>query len=90
MSDHTWTPTTPDVKQRGEARESIRRDPLLHCEFRSDVEQSRRYPRVCVAGERHYLHGLFADAWHGPRPDGLLSAHELWSVSGRPGKGNQS
>lgn len=39
------------------------------------VDRSHRYPRVSIGGEKRYLHVLVAEAWHGPRPDGLLALH---------------
>jgi hypothetical protein len=40
-----------------------------------NVDTAHRYPRVSVGGEKRYLHALVAEAWHGPRPDGLLVLH---------------
>jgi hypothetical protein len=39
-----------------------------------NVDRSHRYPRVSIGGEKKYLHAL-GEAWHGPRPDGLLALH---------------
>jgi hypothetical protein len=39
------------------------------------VDRSNRYPRVSVGGDMRYVHALVAEAWHGPRPDGLLVLH---------------
>jgi hypothetical protein len=39
------------------------------------VDRSNRYPRVSIGGDMRYVHALVAEAWHGPRPDGLLVLH---------------
>jgi len=38
------------------------------------VDTAHRYPRVSV-GEKRYVHHIVAEAWHGPRPEGLLVLH---------------
>ena len=40
-----------------------------------NVDRSHGYPRVCIGGEKVYLHAMVAEAWHGPRPSGLLVLH---------------
>lgn len=40
-----------------------------------NIDRAHRYPRVSIAGDKRYVHHLVAEAWHGPRPDGLLALH---------------
>jgi hypothetical protein len=40
-----------------------------------NVDRSHRYPRVCIAGTKVYVHHLVTEMFHGPRPDGLLALH---------------
>ena len=40
-----------------------------------NLDRSHRYPRVSIGGRKRYIHALVAEAWHGPRPDGLLALH---------------
>jgi hypothetical protein len=40
------------------------------------VDTAHRYPRVSVAGVKRYVHHLVAEAWNGPRPEGLLALHQ--------------
>lgn len=39
------------------------------------VDLSHRYPRVSIAGRKHYVHDLLAAAFIGPKPPGLLVLH---------------
>jgi hypothetical protein len=48
---------------------SIRRGRLLKHDLKS------RYPRVCIAGRRRYVHHLMAENFIGPRPDGMHVLH---------------
>jgi hypothetical protein len=40
-----------------------------------NVDRAHRYPRVSIAGSKRYVHAMVAEAWHGPRPAGLLVLH---------------
>jgi hypothetical protein len=40
-----------------------------------NVDRSHRYPRVCIGGEKRYLHQLVAEAWRCPRRDGQQALH---------------
>ena len=40
-----------------------------------NIDRSHRYPRVSIAGQKVYQHAMVAEAWHGPRPAGLLVLH---------------
>lgn len=39
------------------------------------VVGGHRYPRVSIGREKRYIHVMVAEAFHGPRPDGLLALH---------------
>ncbi|ODR23061.1 hypothetical protein BHQ19_18375 [Mycolicibacterium porcinum] len=39
------------------------------------VDRSGRYPRVTIRGYRRYLHVVIAEAWLGPRPEGMQCLH---------------
>jgi hypothetical protein len=39
------------------------------------IDRSHKYPRISIGGEKRYIHQLVAEAFHGPRPDGLLALH---------------
>jgi hypothetical protein len=39
------------------------------------VDRSHRYLRVSIGGQKRYVHQLVTEAFHGPRPDGLLALH---------------
>jgi HNH endonuclease len=39
------------------------------------IERSHRYPRVSADGKKFYVHTLVAEAFYGPRPEGLLVLH---------------
>jgi hypothetical protein len=40
-----------------------------------NIDHAHRYPRISADGRKHYVHHLVAQAWHGPRPDGLIVLH---------------
>lgn len=39
------------------------------------VDHSHKYPRVSIGRDKPYIHVMVAEAFHGPRPAGLLVLH---------------
>jgi HNH endonuclease len=65
--DERWAPAVGQVDHIVSDRGRVAR--LLH------VVGGHKYPRVSIGREKRYVHVMVAEAFHGPRPAGLLVLH---------------